>query len=219
MWRWAFLAPQFQEHDQAYSALWQSLLRWLVTGVGLIPGEDLVLRSDRVAYGVNDPVSTTLLIRPEAERRGIPTVELTSGNGTTVGQFTPVPLGEEPGVYRVPFGVLPAGNYRATALGRGGETLAGSGATVAFDVRSFSREQLDVQARPDVMTRIAEESGGAVLSRESVGIFEEQFRKHAALSRPEQYRRLSAWDRWWMLLGVIAVWGLAWGLRRSAGLT
>lgn len=219
MWRWAFLAPQFQEHDQAYSALWQSLLRWLVTGVGLIPGEDLVLRSDRVAYGVNDPVSTTLLIRPEAERRGVPTVELISGSGTTVGQFTPVPLGEEPGVYRIAFGVLPAGNYRATAVGRDGETLTGSGATLAFDVRSFSREQLDVQARPDVMARIAEESGGAVLTRESVESFEEQFQRHAARSRPEQYRRLTAWDRWWVLLGVIGAWSVAWGLRRSAGLT
>jgi hypothetical protein len=28
MWRWAFLAPQFQSHEHVYEQLWQSLLRW-----------------------------------------------------------------------------------------------------------------------------------------------------------------------------------------------
>jgi hypothetical protein len=200
MWRWAFLAPQFQEHDQAYSALWQSLLRWLVTGVGLIPGQDLVLRSDKVAYNINESVSTMLLMRPEAERVGVPTVELLSVEGALVGEFTPVPLGDEPGVYRVDFGVLPEGNYRATALrhgdGDGSARPPGTGATVAFDVRSFSGEQLDVQARPDVMARIAEETAGAVLTRDTVGTLADEFRQHSARSRPEHVRRLTAWDRW-----------------------
>ncbi|MSR59058.1 MAG: VWA domain-containing protein [Planctomycetaceae bacterium] len=218
MWRWAFLAPQFQEHDQTYSALWQSLLRWLVSGVGLIPGQDLVLRTDKVAFNINEVVSTMLLIRPEAERIGIPTVELTSGDGSTVGQFAPVPFGDEPGVYRVALGILPEGNYRATAVRQGDVRPPGTGATVAFDVRSYSSEHLDVKARPDIMARIAEESAGALLSRDIVTTLSERYQQHYARSRPEHVRRLTAWDRWWVLLGIVAAWGVAWGLRRSAGL-
>ena len=219
MWRWAFLAPQFQKHDQAYTALWQSLLRWLVSGVGLIPGQDVVLRSDKVAYNISENVSTMLLMRPEAERAGVPKVELRVGDGSTVGEFTPVPLGDEPGVFRVSMGILPEGNYQAAAILHGGAPSAQTSATVAFDVRSFSSEQLDVKARPDVMARIASETSGAVLTGESASTLSEQFEKHQASSRPRHIRRLTAWDRTWVLLGIVAIWSISWGLRRSAGLT
>src|SRR5262249_30186309 len=44
MWRWAFLPPQYQEHEAVYAGLWQSLLRWLISGAGLVPGQDWALR-------------------------------------------------------------------------------------------------------------------------------------------------------------------------------
>jgi uncharacterized membrane protein len=50
MWRWAFLPPSFAGHDDAYPALWQSLLRWLVSGAGLLPGYDLTLRADKGTF-------------------------------------------------------------------------------------------------------------------------------------------------------------------------
>ena len=35
---------------------------------------------------------------------------------------------------------------------------------------------------------------------------------------PERTLRMTAWDRWWVLLIVIGAWGVAWGVRRRAGL-
>lgn len=226
MWRWAFLAPQFQQHDQVYSALWQSLLRWLVSGVGLIPGQDLLLRTDKVTYTSGDQVTALLLMRNASENQGVPAVQLFGSGAEPMGTFTPIPLGDEPGVYRVPFGVLPEGSYRAAAARSAGAVpastalggMAKAGDSAAFDVRAFSGEQLDVQSRPDVMTRIAKESGGAVLQATSADQLAEQFQQHLARSRPERVRRLTAWDRWWVLLGIVAAWGGAWGLRRASGL-
>ena len=46
----------------------------------------------------------------------------------------------------------------------------------------------------------------------------QQIREYLERDRPQQVRRLSAWDRWWVLLGVCAVWATAWAVRRSGGL-
>ncbi|MDB5387637.1 MAG: hypothetical protein JWM11_3283 [Planctomycetaceae bacterium] len=221
MWRWAFLAPQFQQHDQVYSALWQSLLRWLISSVGLIPGQDLALRTDQVTYTTGEAVSALLLMRNEASGGKIPVVELQREGESEESQFTPVPLGDEPGVYRMAFGALPTGRYRAKVVtGDKKQEQQGSAAlsTTAFEVRPYFGEELDVQARPDLMKFISEETGGEVLTTESSTGLTEAFEKHLARSRTERIRRLTAWDRWWVYVFVLSAWGSAWGLRRSAGL-
>ncbi len=218
MWRWAFLSPQYQQHDQVYESLWQSLLRWLVSSVGLVPGQDLVLRTDRVTYTAGEPVSALLLRRHEAAGTKAHEVELRGEDGGSSGKFPAIPLGDEPGVYRVPFGALPVGRYRAAVVMPDGQASENSTTTVAFDVRSNAAEQLDVEARPDLMARIAEQSGGAVLASHEADSLGEKFREHLSRSRPERVRRIIAWDRWWILTGVFVVWGVAWGLRRSSGL-
>jgi hypothetical protein len=218
MWRWAFLAPQYREHDQVYESLWQSLLRWLVSSVGLVPGQDLVLRTDRVTYTAGESVSALLLRRDDSGAAKTLEVELTGEDGGPSGKFPAVPLGDEPGVYRVPFGTLPEGRYRAAIVAPSGQRNDNSTTTVAFDVRSNAAEQLDVEARPDLMARIAEQSGGAVLASHEADSLGEKFREHLARSRPERVRRITAWDRWWILMGVFVIWGTAWGLRRSSGL-
>src|SRR5262249_51386343 len=121
MWRWAFLAPQYQQHDQVYETLWQSLLRWLVSGVGLVPGQDLVLRTDRVTYTTGESVSALLLRRDDAASAKKLEIELTGETDGERRKFPAVPLGDEPGVYRVPFGTLPEGRYRAAVVGPDGK--------------------------------------------------------------------------------------------------
>jgi hypothetical protein len=213
MWRWAFLPPGRQQHDEVYRSLWHSLLRWLVSSADLLPGQKLALRSDKVRFGTNEPATATLLLREEAAGR-VPAVEL-RGEGAQPQTFTPVAAGEEPGAFRVVFGPLPEGHYRARVAGPAG---ADATASAAFDVRSLSEEQLDLAARPDLMARIAGESGGAVLDADQASGVIRQFQEHLDRGRPRQVRRLSAWDRWWVLVGVFAVWTTAWAVRRSGGL-
>jgi hypothetical protein len=49
-------------------------------------------------------------------------------------------------------------------------------------------------------------------------IVKQTFDAHQARTRPERVRRITAWDRWWVMGAILLVWGVAWGLRRSGGL-
>jgi hypothetical protein len=215
MWRWAFLAPAHQETEPVYEALWQGLVRWLVAGSSLAPGQNLALRTDKISFFSEEPVVATLLAREAALSGGVPSVELKRADGAIVGTFTPVPLGEEPGVYRVPFGRLATGAYQAAIVG---VPTTASETTTAFDVRPNFTEQLDTAARPDLLARMAEESGGAVLAEVRAAEIAERFQAHLARSRPMQLREITAWDQWWVLVLVVGTWSTAWGLRRARGL-
>ncbi len=214
MWRWAFLSPQHAQQGGVYGSLWQSLMRWLVSGAVLRPGQKMDLRCQRVIVDANEPASATLLLGPEVAAAGTPTVELRiAGEENAIGEFTPVAAGEDPGVFRVGFGKLPPGQYEARVITKGE-----LGPSTRFDVRAPVREQLELAARPDLMARIADESGGAVLktasSREVAGLFD----AYQHRTQPERIRRIPAWDRWYVLLAALGIWTAAWAVRRSGGL-
>ena len=215
MWRWAFLPPAYSEHDLTYGSLWQNLMRWLVSGAGLLPGQDIALHTDQVTFGTSEDASATLLIRREAAQGPVPGVELTGDGVEGMRLITPVAGGEGPGVFRVLFGQLPEGRYLARIAG---QPAGKSGAQVVFDVRQFLEEQLDLNARPDLMARIASSTGGQVLVGDSPDEIAAMFVAHQERGRSEQIQRTTAWDRWWVLLGTYLMWTLAWILRRTSGL-
>jgi hypothetical protein len=217
MWRWAFLSPQYQNQEDTYRSLWQSLMRWLVSGTGLMPGQDLMLRADKLSFSTSESAGVSLLAREEAMRGGPPPVSLTDADGH-VRQFVAAAVSDDPQAFHIDFGKLPEGHYLVRIAA--GEAMQGNpfGRT-AFDVRRFGQEELDIKARPDLMARIAHESGGAVLVGSSADDLARQFSEHLARARPPRSQRTTAWDRWWVLAGVIGVWGMSWWMRRSAGLT
>jgi hypothetical protein len=213
MWRWAFLPPAYSEHHEVYGALWQSLLRWLVSGAGLLPGEKVALKTDKVTFRTDEPASATLLVRDEVDLKQV-MVELVGDSGQP-SNYEPAPSGDEPGAFRVSFGELPEGRYRARVVG--GAQQASAAETV-FDVRRFSDEQLDLNARPDLMARIAHNTGGAVLEGDSPNEIARHFAARLSSSRSDEVRRLSAWDRWWVLVGAFGLWISTWMFRRQGGL-
>ena len=163
MWRWAFLPPQYRDQSEIYGSLWHSVIRWLASGAGLPPGRDTALRADKTVFRAGEPVTATLLVRPEAAPSQVPKIEL-EGDGQSASQsFTPVASGDDPGTFRVLFGIVPEGRYHARIAAGGGGPKSSS-SEIAFDVRRFAEEELDRAARPDLMARIARDSGGAVLS-------------------------------------------------------
>ncbi|MGQ9651243.1 MAG: hypothetical protein ACUVXJ_14130 [Phycisphaerae bacterium] len=217
MWRWAFLPPEHQVHDEVYGALWQSLLRWLVSKERLRPGQDCVLQADKITFRATERVSATLLMREEATRGRVPSVELSGSALIRPETFAPIAAGDNPGIFRVDFGRLPEGRYEAKILGHKKDEDDQSG-RITFDVRSFTEERLDLQARPDLMARIASDSGGAVIESDPASEIHHSFRSYMARSRPTRVTRTTAWDRWWVFVGIMLVWGAAWALRRSGGL-
>ncbi len=216
MWRWAFLAPEYRQLDSAYGILWQSLMRWLISGGGLLPGEEIALQMDRVTFTEGESVSGVVLRRPESDLQDLPAVEVSTAAGELLQSVRPVPVGDEPGIYQVFVGALPVGEYDLKMLVPTGEKPETK--SVRFDVKPDLREQLEVSARTDLMQRIAEVSGGAVLAPENPGQLKEKFIAHIEKSRPVQYQRVPAWDRWWVLAGILGLWTTTWTLRRRTGL-
>jgi hypothetical protein len=238
MWRWAFLAPEHQQQEEIYGSLWRSLVRWLVANVGLLPSQRLALRADKLTFGSDENVTATLLVRDWSGKP--PQVELSGkslekmGTGSEPNRVNPTekssdeapvpifsksfpcaPHGDYPGQFLVGLGRLPEGQYSLRVEGIDKNDLS---AVTAFDVRGNLVERLDVRAQPDVMKRIAQESGGAVLEEADPRLLAQQFDLHLSRTRPERTAQTMAWDRWWVLLGAFAIWGTAWGLRRRSGL-
>lgn len=214
MWRWAFLAPEHQQFDDAYGTLWRSLTRWLVANAGLLPSQRLALRSDKVTFSTEETATATLLLRESEAAAPPPVVELTGPGLASPQTVVPLAAGAWPGQFRVVFGKLPEGRYRAQVTGATDE----SSSVAAFDVRGNLTERLDVAARPDLLELLARDSGGAVLDSGDPAQLNTRLHDYLAASRPLRSTRVIAWDRWWVLLLVAGCWGAAWGLRRRSGL-
>jgi hypothetical protein len=218
MWRWAFLPPQFQDHEQVYAGLWPSLLRWLTSASGEAPGQEMTLRPDKVRFATSEAATATLLARKAVGRGELPNIELmaeAAGAAAEAKAFAPATLGEESGVFRVSFGKLPVGRYHIRIAGASEDDAA---AKAVFDVRAFGEEELNLQARPDLMARIAADSDGTVITAGSADEIRANFKEHFVRTRPPRVERAIAWDRWWVLAGVVGVWGVSWAIRRSGGL-
>jgi hypothetical protein len=213
MWRWAFLPPQYQAQEEVYASLWHSMLRWVAGGAGLLPGQKVALRADKISFATDEVATATLLIRDEAAK-GRP-VELTGPDLPQPKAFAPSVLGEDPGSFRINFGKLPAGRYQASVQGSQPGDVASK---AVFDVRVIGAEQLDLQARPDLMKRLAEDGSGATLGDDPAGQVSKMFKDHLARTRPPRHERSTAWDRPWVLLAVFGLWAMAWAVRRSGGL-
>jgi hypothetical protein len=215
MWRWAFLAPAYQDQDQVYSSLWHSLMRWLSSGQGLSPGQRYSLRGDKVRFADDEPATATLLAREDSTHAQLPLVQLTADGSPTVKSFSASPLGSEAGVFRINFGQLPQGRYTAMLATNDKNDPTQQ---IVFDVKKYDQESLDLQSRPDLMARIATDSGGAVLSNDSADDVAQKFSSYLAKSLPPRIQRSTAWDRIWILCAVIAWWTISWIVRRSGGL-
>jgi hypothetical protein len=213
MWRWAFLPPEYQQQQAVYAAFWQSMLRWLVSDASLPAGQHIVLRTDKVNFTTTESASASLFMRGTTTAK-TPQIKLT-GNKNPLGEFTAVPIGESSGIYRIVFGKLPEGRYEAVVAGADPNDTT---QRTMFDVQSLSDEKGDLQARPELMARIASESHGEVLRQADAEEIERRFIEYRQRTFPDRVRRVPAWDRWWVLVGVVGVWASAWTIRRSGGL-
>jgi hypothetical protein len=179
----------------------------------------MTLRTDKVRFATVEPATATLLARKEIAQGDLPAVELVSldaaGGANETKSFVPAAMGDEPGAFRVNFGKLPAGRYQ-TRIAKSSEDDAS--ARAVFDVRSFGQEQLNLEARPDLLARIAADSDGALLMNNSGDEIAAKFREHFAKTHPARIERSPAWDRWWVIGAIVLMWGICWAVRRNGGL-
>jgi hypothetical protein len=216
MWRWAFLPPRQQDRDSVYSDLWRSVIRRLVSGAGLLPGQAMAVRSEKSLFSDREPAAVAVLVRDVSAIPSLPEIELSGGPLETPRRIRPTAVEGDPTLFRGRLGLLPEGRYRARLVGEGLDAERDDLET-AFDVRRNLAEQLDLEARPDLMARIADESDGGVLTDGSASEVALKLQAHEERTRPREVRRVEAWDRWWILAAAFGLWAATWSLRRRSG--
>lgn len=213
MWRWALMSPEFESREKVYQTLWRNLLNWLASRTGLLPGQNISLQADRVNFELGETATATLLVRTEAVD-ALPAVVLRSTNNQAQ-NFTAVADGQDPGLFRVEFPELGVGSYTAEATVGNDEA---SFASTVFDVRESFAENLELDARPDLMKRISSLSGGEAIGHDEPAEVGTKLQEHLERLYPKQLRREQVWDRWWVWLIGIVCWLTAWSVRRNSGL-
>jgi hypothetical protein len=220
MWRWAFLPPQHAEKDKIYPTLWQSLIQWIVSQQDLMPGQKVGIRSDRATFLTGDRATATVLVSsPEEFQKANGELDLgvlLEGPGLPLPRrVAPAASGGDLGIFRADFGTLGVGYYTASVVrGDSDEVLA----ETALEVRDPWFERLELDARPDLMRRIADISGGEALSPEDVSGLCERFQERLSEGRQETVTRSTLWDRPLVLIIVLGAWLTTWIVRRRSGL-
>jgi hypothetical protein len=220
MWRWAFLPPQHAAKDKIYPTLWQSLIQWIVSQQDLMPGQKVGIRSDRATFLTGDRATATVLISaPEEFQKPSGELDLgvlLDGPGLPLPRrLAPAASGGDLGLFRADFGTLGVGYYTASVVrGDSDEVLA----ETALEVRDPWFERLELDARPDLMRRIADISGGEPLSPDDVSGLCERFQERLSEGRQETVTRSTLWDRPLVLIIVLSAWLTTWIVRRRSGL-
>jgi uncharacterized membrane protein len=209
-WRWGFLAAESGQGNRAYLRFWSSALRWLVRDPGLAP---LQVEPDAPAVEPGAPVGMSVSVRgpdwgPGAGQRV--NVELIDEAGKPVARGQAV-AGPD-GTARLELQPPRPGAYKIVAKGEG----AGDAATAAVAVRGAGPEDADAAPRPELLSALAEASGGAFDALPGGDL------PSLRLTDPEvvevgRRRSVPIWDRAWLLAALALTLGAEWVLRRRFG--
>jgi hypothetical protein len=210
LWRWAFREKGKEEEEFVYSKFWGSLLRWMLSGSGFLPGADLALRTERRHYTDEQPLR--FLITTKGLDRGAYRPRLAiSGPGESV-EVEPRPT--RGGAYAAEAGPFPEGTYQITLRNNIGKPTELS---TTVEVVSASVENRVLSADHATMRQLAELSDGQYVTAVEVGDLPGIVRRWRA-ARQVSSKKTSLWDRWWLLAGILTAMGLEWFLRRREGL-
>ncbi len=210
-WRWGFLAAESGQGNRAYLRFWNGALRWLVRDPSLAP---LQVEPDAPAVEPGAAVGLTVSARtpdwgPAAGRRV--SAELVSEDGRSVARAEAV-AGSD-GTARLELAPPGPGAYKVVARSEGD---AATTATAAVAVRGAGPEDADAAPRPDLLSAIAEATGGGFSAIPGGGL------PRLAAADPEvvevgRRKAITIWDRAWYLGALALSLAAEWVLRRRWG--
>lgn len=209
LWRWAFRESGQDESEQAYRRFWVSILQWLLSGSQFLPGADVSLASARRYYNSEQPMQFLIGTRNLDRASYMPKLVI-EGGGQTV-EVGPRPRGE---AFVAEAGPFPPGQYRVTLRNNTGRPAEIS---QSVEVVNASVENRELSADPELMRRLAQVSGGGVVSATDVPRMGEVVKRWEA-ARQLAHRQRPLWDRGWVLAALVGLLGAEWWLRRREGL-
>ena len=209
-WRWQMSLPS---DDRTYERVWGQAARWLTAGASdplSVADPDGVVVGERVELEIraNDDE-----FRPLTEARPLIRIEAPNGRVTTAGGspsatggYTAGFVAERPGVYRIETTVAdPSSGTRTT--------------TDWVLVGGFDPELSDPRVDADLLQRVAQASGGRLLSRDAVDELPALLRESvAARGGLAPLIQREVWHGVWAFVLVVVVLVVEWSLRRAWGM-
>jgi len=211
-WMWKMDAS-IPVEDMTHAIFWRRLIRWLVDGVPdpvanttsidrVEPGEPLKVSAevvDPAFVEVNDAQVIARITSPSGKTSEVPLEWTVSKDGEYRGQFVP----NEPGTYTV-----------ATTAMRDGKELGAS--TMHARASAGDAEFFDAAMRSSLLTRVAEETGGAFFTSANAASLPEAINYSGRGVTVVEERDL--WDMPIILLALLGLIAAEWGYRRQRGL-
>ena len=211
-WLWKMDAAVPVE-DQTHANFWRRLVRWLVDGVpdpvslttGLDrvePGEPLKLTADVVDPAfveVNDAQVVAKVTSPSGKTVDVPLEWTVAKDGEYKGQFVP----DEAGTYAV-----------TTSALRDGKELGVH--TLHARASAGDAEYFDAAMRASLLTRVAEDTGGAFFTPDNAAQLPEAINYSGRGVTVVEERDL--WDMPIILIALLGLMAAEWGYRRVRGL-
>ena len=212
-WMWRMHA-KMDVKDMTHHTFWQRLLRWVVDGV-----PDRVMLSaapDRVQKG--EPISLTAEVM-DPEFKGVNDGRITARVTAPSGKVEDVPMDwtvEHEGEYHARFTPTEEGIYKVSA---GGTTKDGKDATrgaTTIRVAPSDAEYFDAGMRAPLLKRVAEETEGRFYTPADADKLVDAITYSGKGVTVVEERDL--WDMPIILIGLLALMGGEWLMRRRQGL-
>ncbi len=212
-WRWRLRAG-----DQFHHRFWGQLARWAATTKLAAGNEFVQFGALRASYAVGEPVMLQArwsagFARQHPERQA--RIELRRGDvAVSEAKLTAEP--QRLLVSSVELGALTPGDYKAR-LTIEGVSPAPNPVDAEFTVTApQGSETADVTADAAFLESLAQASGGRLFRLDELDELPQVFPAFAAMSSLPKERPL--WDRWPMLVLLVALLSGEWWLRRAGGL-
>jgi len=213
LWRWAFLPKDLDSYDDVYAKFWGQMIRWLVADSDFLPGQDISFRVDRHAYDEGDAVTFVVRTKFVDEADYVPRIVVTAPDGS---EQDIVPSASEDHAELYTASIVPdqEGEFRAVLHNNVGTPKEEE---LRFTVYTDSIENRFVAADPDLMSSIADTTGGAALEPSEIEQLPELLAEFEQLTREEE-DPVDVWDRMALFSTIIVLLSLEWFLRRRSGL-
>jgi len=213
MWRWAFLPEDLESYDDVYAKFWGQMIRWLVADSDFLPGQDISFRVDRHAYDEGDTVGFVVRTKFVDETDYEPRIVVTAPDGSER-DILPTSAEDLAALYSASFLPEQEGEYRAVLHNNVGTPEQEE---LRFTVYTDSIENRFVAADPDLMSAIADTTGGAAIEPSDIGQLPELLAEFQQLTHEEE-DPVDVWDRLALFFAIIGLLSLEWFLRRRSGL-
>ncbi|MEM7233506.1 MAG: glutamine amidotransferase [Planctomycetota bacterium] len=211
LWRWALSRKSPEENDQAKA--WRQTIRWLVGDVPrrveaefkTQPGFGRLRLDVRLKDENYEPLENA-----EVE------IEVTPPDSKETVELRADASDREAGLYTASYTSLREGDYRAKVSVRSADGDVLPTGLLAWTSDPTSEEFRRIDVDRDLLTQVAKESGGRVVSLDELDDFVSELQREKTLiTEPWSY---PLWHRWSVFCVAVLCLCAEWALRRTRGL-